>query len=102
CVVGGESALALGPCAVLPGVQGRGGGSAVIRAALEAARAQGERLVVVLGHADYYPRFGFTAASAAGVIAPFDVPDEAFRVLALDPGLPVPRGEVVYPPAFGV
>lgn len=102
CLVGGEPALALAPCAVLPEVQGRGGGTAVIRAALEAARARGEQLVVVLGHADYYPRFGFTPAAEAGVSAPFDVPEEAFRVLALDPGRPVPRGEVAYPSAFGV
>lgn len=71
-------------------------------AALDAARVQGENLVVVLGHADYYPRFGFTPASAAGVTAPFEVPDDAFLVLALDPGRTVPRGEVAYPAAFGV
>ncbi|WP_233548664.1 GNAT family N-acetyltransferase [Galactobacter valiniphilus] len=60
CTVGGEPALALAPCAVLPEVQGRGTGSAAIRAGLDAARARvaegGENLVVVLGHAAYYPR----------------------------------------------
>lgn len=85
CHVDGEPALALAPCAVVPRHQSRGVGAATIRAVLEAARERGENLVVVLGHADYYPRFGFTPASAHGVRAPFDVPDEAFLTLALDP-----------------
>ena len=100
--VGGEPVLALAPCATLPAQQRRGAGSAAIRAALEAAREQGENLVVVLGHAEYYPRFGFTPASGVGVTAPFDVPDEAFLALALDPERPTPRGQIAYPPAFGV
>lgn len=102
CAVGGDPALALAPCSVLPEGQQQGAGGAAIRAALDAARVQGENLVVVLGHADYYPRFGFTPAPAAGVTAPFEVPDDAFLVLALDPGQPAPRGEVAYPAAFGV
>ena len=56
----------------------------------------------MLGHAEYYPRFGFTPASGFGVTAPFDVPDEAFLALALDPVRPTPRGQIAYPPAFGV
>lgn len=100
--VGGEPVLALAPCATLPSHQRRGAGSAAIRAALEAARALGENVVAVLGHAEYYPRFGFTPASRFGVTAPFEAPDEAFLALALDPARPVPRGEIVYPPAFGV
>ncbi|WP_281245068.1 GNAT family N-acetyltransferase [Actinokineospora terrae] len=102
CHVGGSPALALAPCSVLPDSQRRGAGSAAIRAGLDAARALGENLVVVLGHAEYYPRFGFTPASGSGVLAPFDVPDEAFLVLSLDPGRPTPTGLVRYPAAFGV
>ncbi|MEJ2869821.1 N-acetyltransferase [Actinomycetospora sp. OC33-EN08] len=102
CHINGGPALALAPCAVLPEHQGRGAGSAAIRAALDAARDRGENLVVVLGHADYYPRFGFTKASTHGVRAPFDVSDEAFLALALDPGRPTPSGTVTYPRAFGV
>ncbi|WBL20054.1 GNAT family N-acetyltransferase [Citricoccus sp. NR2] len=59
CTVGGQPALALAPCAVDPAHQRRGAGAAAIRAVLDAARDRGENLVVVLGHADYYPRFGF-------------------------------------------
>jgi putative acetyltransferase len=85
CHVDGAPALALAPCAVLPRVQRSGAGSAAIRAGLEAARAMGENLVLVLGHADYYPRFGFTAASTFGIRPSFEVPDDAMMALALDP-----------------
>lgn len=102
CTVGGETALALAPCAVLPEHQRSGAGGAAIRAGLAAAAEQGENLVVVLGHAEYYPRFGFRPASGMGVTAPFEVPDEAFMALLLHPDRPAPRGAVAYPPAFGV
>ncbi|MFE7816264.1 GNAT family N-acetyltransferase [Streptomyces sp. NPDC057433] len=102
CHVDGQPALALAPCAVLPSAQRAGAGSAAIRAALAAARAAGENLVVVLGHADYYPRFGFTPASRFGIRAPFDVPDEAMMAMALDGTRPVPAGTIQYPVAFGV
>ena len=102
CLVGGEPALALAPCAVLPGHQRTGAGSAAIRGALAAARAKGEQLVVVLGHAGYYPRFGFTPASGFGVSAPFTVSDDVFMALRLDETGPAPSGTVRYPPAFGV
>ncbi|WP_309141856.1 bifunctional class I SAM-dependent methyltransferase/N-acetyltransferase [Streptomyces griseicoloratus] len=102
CHVDGQPALALAPCAVLPSAQRTGAGSAAIRAALDAARAMGENLVLVLGHADYYPRFGFTPASRFGIRAPFEVPDEAMMALALDDTRPVPAGTIHYPAAFGV
>jgi putative acetyltransferase len=69
---------------------------------MDAARAKGEDLVLVLGHADYYPRFGFTRASAFGIRASFDVPDEAMMALALDPEGETPRGTIAYPAPFGV
>jgi putative acetyltransferase len=102
CHVDGAPALALAPCAVLPRVQRRGAGSAAIRAGLDAARAMGENLVVVLGHADYYPRFGFAPASTYGIRADFEVPDEAMMALALDPDDEPPPGTIAYPAPFGV
>ena len=102
CSVGGHPPLALAPCAVLPENQDTGAGSAAIRGGLDAAKQRGENLVVVLGHADYYPRFGFTPASQFGVTAPFDAPEDSFLALALDPTRDTPRGEIKYPPAFGV
>lgn len=102
CHVDGAPALALAPCAVLPAFQRTGAGAAAIHTGLEKARHMGENLVLVLGHADYYPRFGFTPASGFGVRAPFEVPDEAMMALALDPSRPTPRGTIRYPDAFGV
>ncbi|WP_066296834.1 GNAT family N-acetyltransferase [Arthrobacter luteolus] len=102
CRVGGKPALALAPCAVLPDYQRQGAGGAAIRGALDAARELGENLVVVLGHAGYYPRFGFTPASRLGIEAPFEVPDEALMALQLNPGGPLPSGMIEYPAAFGV
>ncbi|WP_068924645.1 GNAT family N-acetyltransferase [Planobispora rosea] len=102
CHVGDAPALALGPCAVLPRYQKQGAGSAAIRAGLETARGMGENLVLVLGHAEYYPRFGFTRASVYGIRPPFEAPDEAMMALVFDETLPVPSGVIVYPPPFGV
>ncbi|OBF41423.1 acetyltransferase [Mycolicibacterium peregrinum] len=102
CAVDGHPALALGPCAVVPDLQRSGAGSAAIRAGLERARQLGENLVVVLGHAEYYPRFGFSPASRLGITAPFEAPDDNFLALTLNPDAAVPRGEVAYAKAFGV
>ncbi|GAA4706499.1 N-acetyltransferase [Pseudonocardia yuanmonensis] len=101
CHVGEVPALALAPCSVLPAHQRTGAGSAAIRAALAAAEAKGERFVVVLGHPDYYPRFGFGRASAHGIRLSADVPDEALMALSLT-GDPLPSGIVRYPAPFGV
>ena len=62
----------------------------------------GENLVLVLGHAEYYPRFGFTPASSFGIRPSFDVPDQAMMALELDPGAETPRGTIAYPAAFGI
>ncbi|MFD5553549.1 GNAT family N-acetyltransferase [Streptomyces sp. NPDC127068] len=102
CHVDDAPALALAPCAVRPSAQRTGAGSAAVRAALDAARTMGENLVLVLGHAEYYPRFGFTPASRFGIRSPFDVPDEYMMALALDDTREVPTGTIRYPAAFGV
>ncbi|WP_329026902.1 GNAT family N-acetyltransferase [Streptomyces sp. NBC_00690] len=102
CHVEGRPALALAPCATLPVHQRRGAASAAIRAALDAAARMGESLVLVLGHSDYYPRFGFLPASRWGIRAPFEVPDEAMMALVLDSDLPVPSGVIRYAAPFGV
>ncbi|MFF2075938.1 GNAT family N-acetyltransferase [Kitasatospora sp. NPDC058162] len=102
CHIGDVPALCLAPCAVLPAYQRTGAGSAAVRAALAAARELGERHVVVLGHPDYYPRFGFTRASAHGIGLTIDVPDEALMALALDADHPLPAGTVRYAAPFGI
>ncbi|MEE1754091.1 bifunctional class I SAM-dependent methyltransferase/N-acetyltransferase [Streptomyces sp. SP18CS02] len=102
CRVGDRPAAALAPVAVAPGYQRQGAGQAVVRAALDAARLSGEQLVLVLGHPEYYPRFGFAPASRHGIAPPFEVPDEAMMALVMDGSGPVPRGMIRYPSAFGV
>ncbi|WP_375020453.1 GNAT family N-acetyltransferase [Actinomadura sp. 21ATH] len=104
CRVGGADALALAPVSVLPAYQKRGAGAAVTRAALRAAAELGEPLAVVLGHPEYYPRFGFVPASRMGIRASFEVPDEALMALPLNGtgAAPLPSGTIEYPAPFGV
>ena len=91
---------ALAPVAVLPRWQRQGIGSALIRAGLHACRAAGIEAVIVLGHPGYYPRFGFSAALAERLRAPFAGP--AFMALELVPDALRDGGQVRYPPAFFV
>jgi putative acetyltransferase len=93
--------LGLGPIAVLPSHQRRGVGARLIEAALRRSRALGYAYVVVLGHPEYYPRFGFTPASRFGLQFEHPVPDEVFMALELVPGgLERASGIVRYLPAF--
>ncbi|WP_369275462.1 GNAT family N-acetyltransferase [Streptomyces sp. R11] len=102
CHIGEVPALCLAPCAVRPEQQSSGAGSAVIRAALTAAKEKAEHYVVVLGHPTYYPRFGFNRASAHGIGLTIDVPDEALMALTLDAAHPLPGGTVRYAAPFGI
>ncbi|MFG2835478.1 GNAT family N-acetyltransferase [Streptomyces zaomyceticus] len=102
CRVDGAPAAALAPVAVAPEYQRTGAGQAVVRAVLDAARLRGESLVLVLGHPEYYPKFGFVRASEYAIKPGFEVPDEAMMALVLDDSVPVPAGTIAYPAAFGV
>ncbi|MBZ6136098.1 N-acetyltransferase [Streptomyces olivaceus] len=102
CHIGDRPALCLAPVAVRPERQRGGAGAAAVRAALDAAGRLGERHVVVLGHPEYYPRFGFTRASAHGIGLTVDVPDEALMALTLDAAHPLPAGTVRYAAPFGI
>jgi putative acetyltransferase len=98
---GSVPALSLAPMAVLPEFQNRGIGSALVRQGLETCRDLGHGIVIVLGHAQFYPRFGFSPARSRGINAPFDAPDEAWMAIELQPGaLSGVKGTVKYPPAF--
>ena len=77
--------LALAPLAVLPDYQNRGIGKSLINMSIEKAREMGYKSIVVLGHENYYPKFGFKKTSDYGIKAPFDVPDEAYMILELIP-----------------
>jgi putative acetyltransferase len=100
---GGTAAriLGLAPMAVLPDRQGRGVGSALVRRGIEDCRELGYRGVVVLGHPDFYPRFGFSPASRHGITSIYDAPDEAFMALALGDA-ELPKGRALYQPEFAV
>lgn len=94
--------LALAPMAVLPECQRLGIGSALIRRGLELCRERGHRIVVVLGHPRFYPRFGFSTTMTAHLDSPFNG-KESFMALELSPcALDGVKGRVVYPPPFGV
>lgn len=94
-------AVGLGPMAVLPALQRSGIGSMLVRTGLSELRRADHEVVVVLGHLEYYPRFGFVRASTHGVRWEQAVPDEAFMILELRPGVLAGRGGVVrYRPEF--
>lgn len=94
-------AVALAPMAVLPAYQRQGIGGRLIRDGLERLRRQGEEIVVVVGHPDYYPRFGFSREKARCLESPF--PAHALMALDLRPGALLGiRGRVRYPVAFGL
>lgn len=94
-------AAALAPVAVRPDCQRQGLGSALIRAGIGACRVRGLGVIVVLGHPAYYPRFGFSAALARPLKAPFS--GDAFMALELSPGaLGGKAGTVHYAKAFGL
>lgn len=78
------SGAGLGPVAVLPEHQRQGIGSRLITTGNRTLRGDGCPFVVVLGHPEYYPRFGFERASSYGVTCEWEVPDGAFMILVLD------------------
>jgi predicted N-acetyltransferase YhbS len=78
----GRPALLLGPLAVAPDRRKRGLGAALMRRAIRDARRLGHHVVVLVGDAPYYQRFGFTAAKTDRFWLPG--PYEADRLLALE------------------
>ena len=92
-------AVALAPMAVVPARQRCGVGTLLMRAGLDACRAAGEQIVLVVGHPAYYPRLGFSHALTRDLRSPYE--GEAFMALELHPGaLAGVRGEVRYSPPF--
>jgi len=75
---------ALGPMAVLPQCQREGIGTKLIEAGNRKLKDDGCPFIIVVGHADYYPRFGFKPASEHGIKCEWDVPDNVFMLLVLD------------------
>jgi putative acetyltransferase len=78
--------VGLAPMAVLPEMQNRGIGSLLVKHGLERCREDGRPFVVVLGHPEYYPRFGFVPASRFNLKCEYDVADEVFMAMELQNG----------------
>lgn len=92
---------ALAPVSVIPGRQRDGLGEALIDTGNALCGLAGAQAIIVLGHPDYYPRFGFSAAAAAKVKSPFPG-SPAFMGLELTPGALAAPVTVTYAPGFGI
>jgi putative acetyltransferase len=104
-LIGDDSGLklmSLAPMAVLTKLRKKGIGSQLVKTGIEKCLTQGFDAVVVLGHAEYYPKFGFVPSVKYGIKSEYDVPDEAFMVLELKEGsLKDKKGVIKYHAAFG-
>lgn len=96
-----ERVLQLSPLGVLPQHQGRGHGSELVRASLDAVRKRGEHLLLVEGNPVYYGRFGFVRADELGLLPPPEaLHDSAVQVAILDSREQLPQGRIVYSEPF--
>lgn len=100
--IGGRTELALAPLSVLPAYQKQGIGLALMAEGHRIAKELRYDYSVVLGHPRYYPKAGYRPASLYGIQAPFDVPDESFMAIKLNPSAEPVHGMVIYDPAFGI
>ncbi|WMX13343.1 N-acetyltransferase [Aureispira sp. CCB-E] len=93
--------LALAPVAVLPEFQQKGIGGQLIRKAHIIAQELGFKSIILLGHAEYYPKFGYQALHTFSITYPFDVPKENVMAIELEKGsLSNVFGMVEYPKEF--
>lgn len=98
----GLKLIGLAPMAVLTELQKKGIGSQLVKTGIENCSTQGYDAVVVLGHPEYYPKFGFVPSVKYGIKSEYDAPDEAFMVLELkESSLKDKNGIIKYHAAFG-
>jgi len=95
-----QAAVALGPMSVPPDLQRKGIGQELVRDGLERLRAAGHRLVVLVGHPNYYPQFGFQPGERFGLRWEVEAPAGVFQVLELVPGGAGRGGVVRFRPEF--
>jgi len=97
----GLKIMGLAPMAVAPEYQRKGIGSALVHTGLDRCKQLGFGAVVVLGHPEYYPRFGFSPSTRFGIKCEYEVPEEVFMVFELLPGyLRGASGTIKYHAAF--
>ena len=82
--IGDVTGAALGPMAILPEHQRQGIGSKLVETGNQKLKVSGCPFIIVLGHPNFYPRFGFQRASSLAVKSEWDVPDEVVMLLLLD------------------
>lgn len=93
--------LSLAPVSVHPDFQKKGIGGMLINKAHSIAKKLGFKSIILVGHPDYYPRFGYRKASEFGISFPFDAPDNACMVVELvKNSLKYANGVVEYPKEF--
>jgi len=92
--------LALGPMSVVPSQSHRGIGSKLIQAAIMLAKEKGYGTIAVLGHPEYYKRFGFVNAKDLGVSCNLPAPKEALTVMEIVDGNLAGGGHIEYPEPF--
>ena len=98
---GAEPSLSVASLAVLPEFQGRGIGGMLLGQAHRRAAALGYGTAVLLGHKDYYPRFGYRRAADFGIAFPFEAPSESCMIVELIPHAAGKSGGIVrYPDVF--
>lgn len=98
---GEMQSLALAPVSVHPDYQRKGIGGMLINKAHSIAKSIGYQSVILVGHPDYYPRFGYKNACEFGISFPFDVPEEACMAVELvENGLKNANGVIEYPKEF--
>ena len=92
----------LAPMAVLPEYQNKGIGSALVEKGLEYCADEKYEAVAVLGHPNYYPKFGFIPSTRFDLISEYDVPKEVFMVKELvSNSLSKVSGVIKYHEEFG-
>ena len=100
--VGGHPALILGPVSVLPAFQKKGIGGALIAEGHRIALSLGYDLCVLVGHEDYYPRFGYEPIERHGISFPTDAPPQCRMVKFLTARGKAVKGAALFPPEFTI
>jgi putative acetyltransferase len=95
-----KAALALAPMAVSPKCQRQGIGSQLIRRGLETCRSEGHQIVVVLGHPEFYRRFGFSHGLTRQLLSPYSGSESFMARELVEGALEGVAGTVRYPPPF--